>query len=328
VGAVLAGGLAVGLLTLPGASAGGEPDLTGADPSSTRRVMFGAYVEGMAEDPSRLSDFEQLVGRQAQIASYYSGYGAVFPGATAKRLAEGGRRTVLVSWDPGRTRFSEWASGAHDDYLDQIVAAARDYPYDIYVRPWPEMNGDWAQFQPTPEGDRPYGGTYDEFKAAWRHVVGYVRGHGATNVRWVFNPASDVYPATTPVARVWPGTRYVDVLGIDGFNWGHDRSWGRWLSFREIFTPMYTRLTDLHPTAPVWICEFGSKEPRVNDGAPADATHSKRDWLYRAFNVDGFPRIEAMVYFHVRKERDWRVTSSRAALRGARQALSTARYGG
>jgi beta-mannanase len=190
------------------------------------------------------------------------------------------------------------------------------------------MNGDWSLFQPTPKGDKPYGGTYEQFKAAWRHVVGYVRGHGATNIKWVFNPASDVYPATTPVARIWPGERFVDVLGIDGFNWGRDRSWGRWLSFREIFAPMYARLTGLHPTAPVWICEFGSKEPGVRDGAPVDAAHSKSQWLYRAFGFDGFPRIDALVYFHARKERDWRVTSSRAALRGARQALATPRYGG
>jgi mannan endo-1,4-beta-mannosidase len=298
------------------------------DSTTTRRVMFGAYVDGVADDPERLSNLEQLVGHRAQVASYYTGYGAVYPGSLAERLAAGGRRKVLVSWDPGQTRFSEWASGAHDGYLDRIVAAARAYPYDVYVRPWPEMNGAWSRFQPTPQGEKPYGGTYEEFTAAWRHVVGYVRGHGATNVKWVFNPASDVYPGTTPVARIWPGDRYVDVLGIDGFNWGRDSSWGRWLSFSEIFTPMYDLLTDLHPTAPVWICELGSKEPSVRDGAPVDPEHSKRDWLYHAFNFTGFPRIRALVYFHVRKERDWRVSSSPAALRGARQGLATARYGG
>lgn len=317
--------MAVAAAALGTASA---PTATGAsgDDTHVRRVLFGAYVDGVADDPARLRRFERLVGRRTRIASRYSGFGAVFPSALDERLAAGGRRKVLISWDPGDTRFSEWADGAHDGYLDGIVAAARDYPYRLYVRPWPEMNGDWSRFQPTASGQAPSGGTPAEFKAAWRHVVRYVRGHGARNVKWVFNPASDTYPATTPVRSIWPGARFVDVLGIDGFNWGRDDAWGRWLGFRRIFAPMYRRLTELHPSAPVWICEFGSKEPRRRDGSPTDTRHSKRQWLYRAFNFRGLPRIQALVYFHVRKERDWRVTSSRPALRGARHALATPRF--
>lgn len=323
---VVAGVLAVGLLSASSTVAGGAPDPGDGSDRPSRQVLFGAYAEGVDEDPSRLRDFERLVGRQARIASYYTGFGAVFPGELARELSAGGRRAVMVSWDPGPTRFAEWAAGAHDDYLQQIVDAARDYPYDLYVRPWPEMNGDWSAFQPTPDGRTPSGGTYREFKAAWRHVVRFTRGHGATNIKWVFNPASDVYPATTPVRAIWPGQRFVDVLGIDGFNWGQDKGWGRWLTFRQVFRPMYRRLTALHPTAPVWICEFGSKEPRVHDGAPSDPDRNKGRWLRDAFNFTGFPRLRALVYFHIRKERDWRLNSSPAALRGARTALTTERY--
>lgn len=275
----------------------------------------------MTHDPDRLADFAQLTGRRADIASYYCGFGDVFPGPVERQFADGGRRRVLLSWDPGATRFSQWANGRHDAYLDEIVAAAVAYPYDVYVRPWPEMNGDWATFQPTPAGDKPYGGTYHEFKAAWRHVVTYVRDGGATNIKWVFNPAVDTYAETTPVRAIWPGARYVDVLGIDGFNWGDDDGWGRWRSYEDIFTPMYDILTGLHPTAPVWICEFGSKEPRVDDGAPASARHSKGRWLTNAYGYDGFPRVRAQIYFHMRKERDWRLNSSREARLAVRRAL-------
>ena len=55
----------------------------------------------------------------------------------------------------GPTRFTEWTRGDHDAYLDQIVSYAVAYRDDVYVRPWPEMNGDWQTFQPTPEGARP-----------------------------------------------------------------------------------------------------------------------------------------------------------------------------
>ncbi len=285
------------------------------------RVEFGAYVDGMTNAPERLAAFESMVRTPTDIASYYWGYGDIFPAATERAFARGGTRKVLLSWDMGPTRFSEWTSGQHDGYLDDLVSAARDYPWTVYVRPWPEMNGDWQQFQPTADGDRPYGGTYAEFRSAWRYLVTYFRARGVTNLRWVFNPTVDVYAGTTPVASIWPGADYVDVLGIDGFNWGQDAKWGRWKSFPELFTPMYRRLTRLHPTAPVWICEVGSKEPTRADGAPRDPRHSKARWTKDALTGRGFPRLKAIVWFHARKERDWRVNSSPQSLRVLRRLL-------
>ena len=98
---------------------------------------------------------------------------------------------------------------------------------------------------------------------------------GATNLKWVFNPAADTYAETTPVGKIWPGAAYVDVLGIDGFNWGKDNHWGRWLSFGESSGRCTAADEDCTLHAPVWICEFGSKEPRRHDGAPRDRRQSK-----------------------------------------------------
>lgn len=285
------------------------------------RVELGAYVDGMTHAPHRLAAFESLVRAPVDIASYYWGFGDIFPGATERSFARNGTRKVLLSWDMGPTRFSEWTDGRHDDYLDDLVAASLAYPWTVYVRPWPEMNGDWQEFQPTLAGSRPYGGTYAEFRAAWRYLVTYFRARGVTNLRWVFNPTVDVYAGTTPVGLIWPGAAYVDVLGIDGFNWGRDASWGRWQSFEQTFAPMYRRLTALHPTAPVWICEVGSKEPSRSDGAPRDLRQSKARWTKDALTTRSFPRLRAVIWFHARKERDWRVNSSPGALRVLRRQL-------
>jgi len=282
------------------------------------RVQIGAFVEGMQADPTRLKDFETLVGGRTDIASYYYGYGDVFPGDLERTFAEGGRRKILLSWDMGPTRFTEWSSGEHDSYLDQIAAAARGYDLPVFVRPWPEMNGDWQSFQPTADGSRPHGGTYWQFKQAWRYVVSYLDARGATNLRWVFNPTADTYAETTPVDKIWPGAEYVDVLGLDGFNWGKDATWGTWRPFRDIFAQQYNKLTNLHPTAPVWICEVSSKEPLVDDGAPVDPTRDKGAWIKTMLADKTMPRIKALVWFHADKERDWRVNSSPSALIGTR----------
>jgi mannan endo-1,4-beta-mannosidase len=289
-----------------------------------QRVQLGAFADGMQTDASRLTDWEAAVGGHAAIASYFYGFGAVFPGRTELGFAQGGTRKVLLSWDMGPTRFSEWTAGDHNGYLDQIAAAARAYPYQVYVRPWPEMNGDWSSFQPTVSGDRVNGGTYSEFRDAWRYVVTYLRNRGADNLRWVFNPDASTYAGTTPIARIWPGARYVDVLGLDGYNWGQDSGWGRWQSFSAIFAEQYTNLTALATNMPVWICETASKEPQVADGSPIDPSHSKAAWVKAMFAYQGMPRLRAIVWFDALKERDWRVTSSAGAQDAWRQGMSAA----
>jgi len=286
------------------------------------RVRLGAYVDGMASDPGRLSAFESRLGVPMGIASVYHGFGDLFPAQAETDLSAHGARDVLAAWDMGATRFTDWSSGRYDSYLQSIGALAAKYSYPLYLRPWPEMNGDWQDFQPTADGQEKYGGTPGQFIAAWRHVVNKVRAAGGTNVRWVFNPTADTYAETTDVRTIWPGAAYVDVLGLDGFNWGTGGIL-HWRSFTDIFTVQYSRLVRLHPTAPVWVCEFGSKEPTLDDGAPVDPANDKGRWLTSALTTTSFPRIAALVFFDMDKERDWRVSSSLAAEGALHTALAT-----
>jgi hypothetical protein len=123
------------------------------------------------------------------------------------------------------------------------------------------------------------------------------------------------------VRRIWPGARYVDVLGIDGFNWGDGGNYGGWRSFATVFTGQYRHLTALDRTAPVWICEFGSKEPLEDDGAPASAGASKAAWLRSALTLRAMPRLTMLTFFQADKERDWRADSSAEALDAVRRYL-------
>jgi len=313
--------VALGLAVLSTVLTWAEAEAAPARDPLERHVRFGAWVRGMTLDPSRLDELGRTLHTDVDVASYYWGFGDVFPAAPELAHSSGGTRDVLLSWDMGETRFVEWSSGAHDAYLDQIAEAALAYPYDVYVRPWPEMNGDWQTFQPTRAGSKAHGGTPSQFVAAWRHVVDHLRAAGVDNIRWVFNPTADTYAQTTKVASIWPGARYVDVLGLDGFNWGKDSRRGSWRPFEAVFTKQYERLTRLHSTAPVWICEVGSKEPRSHDGAPRDRRHSKARWIKDMMSARDFPRLTTVVWFNETKERDWRIESSRGSLRAMRRAL-------
>ncbi len=324
----LASCLVAGAMSAPSGGLRAESASAAEPPPLVQRSLFGAFVADdaahtMVDDPAQLSAYEQLLGAHVQVASYYYGFGDVFPGSREVGFADGGRRAVLLAWDMGSTsdlRFSAWSSGRYDRYLRRVGRAAAGYPYQLYVRPWPEMNGDWVPFQPTTSGSRPAGGTPAQFVRAWRHVVGTVRGAGGTNIRWVFNPTIDVYPGTTDVRRIWPGAAWVDVLGLDGYNWG---TFPGWRTFGDLFDEQYDRLTALAPGLPVWVCEYGSREPTVDDGAPVDPSHDKGAWLTELFTSSQWPRIQALVHFDIRKERDWRFASSPSALAAARSALAS-----
>jgi hypothetical protein len=77
----------------------------------------------------------------------------------------------------------------------------------------------------------------------------------------------------------------------------------------------------LDRTAPVWICEFGSKEPLEDDGAPASAGASKAAWLRSALTLRAMPRLTMLTFFQADKERDWRADSSAEALDAVRRYL-------
>jgi len=309
---------------------GGAPAASSASGPLIERTLFGAFVgidptdprRTLVDDPAAVADYERQVGADLQIVSVFHGVGDIFPTAAERQLAARGSRALLISLDMGAARthrFSAWSSGRHDAYLKRLGASLADYPFPVYLRPWAEMNADWVPFQPTADGGKPAGGTPAEFVRAWRHVVNEVRAAGATNVRWVFNPTADTYAQTTSVSMIYPGQQWVDVLGLDGYNWG---TYPGWRSFSSIFSEQYRRLTALDPALPVWLCEFASREPSVDDGAPIDTAQSKAKWLRAAFESRDFPRIQALVYFDIKKERDWRLASSSASLGAARQELS------
>ena len=314
-------GLSILLILAQCLTAQGARATTTVNSQLKSHVRFGAYVEGMVADPSRLGSYETSIGRTTKVASYFYGFGDEFPASIELGFANGGNRDVLLSWDMGPTRFTDWSSGKYDSYLRTIAGHARAYPYPVYVRPWPEMNGDWQDFQPTAAGSKPHGGTPAQFIAAWRHVVTVVRTAGGRNIKWVFNPTTDTYPETTDVRTIWPGASYVDVLGLDGYNWGNGGPF-RWREFQDIFLAQYARLTALHATAPVWVCEYGSKEPTIDDGAPADPVHSKGQWNQAMLASTAFPRVTTLISFEVNKERDWRGNSSGDSLEVLRRALS------
>ncbi len=207
----------------------------------------------------------------------------------------------MLTWEPWNPangadqpeyRLRAIADGAHDAYITKWADDLKAIGSEIYLRPMHEMNGTWY-----PWGAKVGDNSPALYKAAWRHMHDIFVQRGATNVKWVWCPLnSDV--AGSPMEDWYPGTDVVDILSVDGYNWGSKHAdYGGWLSFEQVFGDAYNRLSKLGPQ-PIWIAEVGS----APDGG--DKAAWVRDMWATARNWD---RLEGLVWFDQNKEEDWSV---------------------
>jgi beta-mannanase len=199
-------------------------------------------------------------------------------------------------------KFDSWfAAGA-----DQAVA----YGKPFYLRFAPEMNGTWS-----PWGAGVNGNTAQDYVNAWRHVWGIFKGHGATNVRWVWAP--NVVGGAVDFLPYYPGSDEVDVLGLDGYNWGSLDVWETW---SQLFGKSYDELCTLDAMKPVMIAETASTELGGNKAA----------WITSAYTTEiptRTPRVKTVVWFNLNKETGWRVESSATSLDAFRAVVASPDWG-
>jgi Glycosyl hydrolase family 26 len=276
-------------------------DLAAAAPRPAACAL-GAFVDPRTD---RLENVEALVGRRLRFSSTFVAWEEPFPNEGHALDREAGR-SLLIAWD-GRRDLRAISSGRWDSLLRARARACREFGAPIYLRWAAEFNGQWNACFSRPQ----------EFVAAWRHMVRAFRAAGATNVRWVWCPFA-VQGRRRPAEdwrRYYPGDRFVDWVGMDGYNWGTTRPWARWQPFGEIFAPLYA---DYARRKPLMICEV----------ACAERGGDKAAWIRdMGAKLNGrFSKVQALVWFQADKETDWRVNSTARSLSAFRSVVAGPRF--
>ena len=91
------------------------------------------------------------------------------------------------------------------------------------------MNGDWY-----PWAVGAPGGSAEDYVAAYRRVRGMFDDAGAKHVEWVWCPNVIVNGDAEAISRCYPGDDFVDIVGVDGYNFG-DLPGHRWTEPAELF---------------------------------------------------------------------------------------------
>jgi beta-mannanase len=290
---------------LPGADdrPTGEAAVNGPEPA------FGAFTDEAPYNGSvaAVDTLQTTLGRHIDIVNWYQSWGGgewvsqVQPGVVG--AVTDSQRTPLLTWEPWKpgagpeqSRFSlrHIVAGEFDDYMGAWADGLRDLGADVYLRPMHEMNGDWYPWGGSVNGNSP-----ELFVQAWRHMHDVFVAHGATNVRFVWSPMPVSVPdtAANQLERYYPGPEYVDVLALDGYNWGSGHpEWGGWQSFAQVFKAGYDRLVSVG-SQPIWFAEVGSS------AVGGDKAAWVRDMWATA---RGWSQLKALVWFDQNKEEDWR----------------------
>ena len=116
------------------------------------------------------------------------------------------------------------------------------------------MNGSWYPWCVGVNGN-----TSGDYIAAFRRVHDLFVSAGATNVQWVWSPT--VSPgSSSDMATEYPGSQYVNVIGLDGYNFGTGVPGDSWTSPSYVFTDSLDELSSVDASKPILINEVGSSE--------------------------------------------------------------------
>ncbi|MDP3890040.1 glycoside hydrolase family 26 protein [Nocardioides sp.] len=308
--AATAAGVALG-------AAGLERSMTTATAASRPRVLFGAWVPGST---AAWDEVEHKLDRRLDIEHWYQGWGVEENGFDLDRAravrARGG--IPMVTWEPwdyrrGRNqpayRLKRIVAGRFDAYIRANARQMAAVNGPVWLRFAHEMNG-----RAYPWSIGVNGNSGRDYIRAWRRIVRIFRAQGATNVRFIWCPLVPG-PGTSPIKRSFPGDKHIHYVGMDGYNAGREADWGGWLSFDEVFRPLYRQLRRMSRRK-VIIAETGCAERGGN----------KATWISSAFGrrlAKHYPAVRAVVWFNEPREADWRMESSSASLTAARRAFSS-----
>jgi len=287
--------------------------------------VWGAALEGYPITPEILAGQESASGLKPRLVVFFlqwppPGAQGEFPRQSLASIREAGAVPCLT-WEPmyhdqkgqeAAVSYQQILNGGYDPYLTSFAQAAREWGRPFIIRFAHEMNLARYHWGTTRQAYGPESpGLY---RKMFRYLVELFRREGANNALWSFCPNAESQPHPRWDGAVWnraaayyPGNDYVDILGMDGYNWGTTQTrekhgWqSRWLSFTQIFDPLDKELKDLAPRKPLLVFETAS----------AALGGQRSQWVREAVACLDRWEISAVTWFQVKKEVDWRLIRER-----------------
>lgn len=261
-------------------------------------VVHGIYARGLASGPanpqggdlSNVDDYSRLVGRRPVLVHGFQQFHDSISVAGINHLLAN-YPEFMLTLESGGMNLDQILAGQADSHFDRIGAALGSINHTIFVRLMHEMNGDWYSYSASrvADGQRKY-------REAFRRGVTRMKAAGGSNLRFVWCPSvrAPVWGGD-PLINFYPGDDVADILGLDGYA-GYRPAIP--FTFDSVFSAAVAEITAIHPSKPLWLCEWGM------DAWDYSAAEKERffDDARVALSSQAYSQVSASLYFHSTQE--------------------------
>lgn len=231
---------------------------------------------------TKLSRFDSA-GLKPSLVEFYVRFGSPFDYVRYCQVTRTGA-IPFIQLNPFNESLTAIASGKYDSQITSDARSIRVFDHSVVLSFAPEMNGSsysWGATKTKPA----------TYIAAWRHIHDVFASEHVTKVIWLW----DVGRCCTPPHQWWPGTRYVDWVGMDGYLRPTQ-------TFQYIFGKVIAGVRSF-TSKPILIAETAV--------APAAQWDAQIRNLFAGVRRD---RLLGLVWFNINAERQWRIDNNPAAL--------------
>jgi endoglucanase len=288
------------------------------------RPMVGAWLGSWPTDGNPvISGFEKETHVRLDLVDVYLDWSTPVANVThtIQHIARHGALPILT-WEAQTITTPDILAGdrmlrlrdgrtlALDAYVKEFAAgvcrSAQLTHQPVLIRMLHEMNGDWFAWGIGYEANGKHPNTEASYKAAWVKLHDAFTDRCGDSVRFVWAVNHFSKGDGTSFMGTYPGDAYVDLVGIDGYNWGSKASWG-WQDFYAIFQRGLCTL-ERETTKPIIIAEVGSSE----------AGGDKARWISDLMaNIEARQRLRGFVWLNQAKyevqidgNMDWPIDST------------------
>ncbi|QFZ71990.1 beta-mannanase [Streptomyces fagopyri] len=240
--------------------------------------------------------FTKEAGRAPDIREYYSSWGDDFDAEGNAFLWRHGQ-LPMMALVPSDTSLADIAKGKDDAYIGRLADQIASYDGPLALSFAGEMNGPWNSWGPQHAKPR-------DFVASWRRAHDIFTARGVTNVIWVWTPHVVDSGTTAELRPYYPGSAYVDWVGLIGYYGPIDG-----IAFSSLFTPTLREIAGFS-AKPVLIAETGVAE-----------SDDKQAHIRDLFQGAAKAGVIGLIWYDQRKDwpggkqlMDWRISTSVGAL--------------
>lgn len=282
-------------------------------------------------------------GEYPSIVATYKDWKTPFNSSEVQSVYSAGSQP-MITWEPWDANagganqptytLASIYNGQHDAYIQTWIDSLKteNTPKPILLRFAHEMNGDWYPWGYQVNGN--VTGTYDgvnhrsngDYAKAWRYIHDKFTTAGIDNtkVQWVFAPNA-TSASGVDFYNFWPGADYVDINGIDGFNWGTQQTWSTWQGPWDVLGGGLWHLNNDPDVSgkPIIITETAS----VQSEGSNSQSQWVRDLVYWLANDANNQNVVGFIYFDYNKVEgsqmiDWRFDATSDGITAMKEELA------